>query len=90
MATPRLDDDESVVNFTDYRDIVIADLSDENALLREYIESLQADVCAYRELAQQALHRLHDQQEEFRRRDDQHRHLREQVMRDAVMRQSAA
>ena len=35
----------------DYRDLVIEDLADENCLLQERINSLEADVAIYRELA---------------------------------------
>jgi len=40
--------------------LVITDLADENALLRERVESLEHDVVRYRELAQVALAQLQE------------------------------
>jgi len=78
------------MNTDDYRDLVIEDLATETIELRERIGSLEADVAAYRELAHQAIHRLHDVTQTLRRATDQHRYLREQVMREAMQRRTAA
>ena len=71
-------------------DIVIEDLSLENLHQRERIESLEADVRAYRELSQQALHALHDLTLErdrllrqLARLHDEFRFVREHLMRES-------
>jgi hypothetical protein len=43
-----------------YHDLVIPELADCEAYLLERVASLEADVVAYRMLAQQAIHALHD------------------------------
>lgn len=74
----------------DYRDAVIEMLADSEAALLERIANLEADVRIYRELAQEAIHQLHDALEQCDRLHAQHarvledyRRLREQTMRAA-------
>lgn len=54
-----VNDDADLVNYRDDRDLVIAELSDCEALLRERVASLEADVAAYRELSVAACDALH-------------------------------
>ncbi len=68
---------------SDYRDIVIEELADAEALLLERVESLEEDVQSYRLLAQEAIHALHDlARERDRRRERHHRLLDEYALRE--------
>ena len=76
---------------TDYRDLVIETMAADEVLLLERLASVEADRGVYRELAQQAIHALHDAnrqrdrlREQHHRLLDQYRHLRAQIMSAAV------
>jgi hypothetical protein len=60
----------------DYRDLVIEELADAEAELRERIASLEADVDSYRELAIAAFDALHDLTVARDRERVQHQHLK--------------
>ncbi|MBI2187321.1 MAG: hypothetical protein HYU37_09430 [Acidobacteria bacterium] len=70
------------------RDAVIEALADSEAALREGVVELTVERDAYRLVAVQALHRLHDMaqqldrlREQHRRLGDEYRALREQTVR---------
>lgn len=74
----------------DYRDLVIRQLSDDEALLLERVASLEADVATYRELANAACDALRDLtvrhkrlQESTERLRDEYRALRERLLFEA-------
>ena len=75
----------------DYRDIVIEELADAEALLLERVASLEADVQSYRLLAQEAIHALHDlARERDRLRERHHRLLNEyRALREDLLRAAA-
>lgn len=69
-------------------DLVIKDLADAEAELREHVVALEADVGAYRMLIHAALDALHNLTQQLERERDSHRRLideyrahRERVMR---------
>lgn len=71
----------------DYRDLVIAQFADDERQLLERLASAEDDRDAYRALAQQAIHSLHDltaRHERLRelhaRLADDYRHLRVQLL----------
>ena len=65
---------------SDYRDLALQTLADDEALLRARVRSLEADVDAYRALAQRLLAALAHLQEPRRLREE-NRWLREELMR---------
>jgi hypothetical protein len=71
-------------------DLALVDLADAEAALAERVADLELDVHAYRELALQAIHALHDVTAErdrlrasHRQLHDEYRALREQLLRQA-------
>jgi GTP1/Obg family GTP-binding protein len=75
----------------DYRDLVIEAFADEGAQLREALADVAADRDSYRELAQEAIHRLHDAQRQQQQQQaqhaglvDEHRRLLAQLMTKAL------
>jgi hypothetical protein len=70
---------EEIQPTRDYRDLVIIDLAVSEAALLERVASLEQDVTAYRELAQQAIHALADQRRQHRSVRDDHDRLRDHL-----------
>ena len=66
----------------DYRDLCIEDLTVEVRDRERLLTEALVDAMAYRELAQQAIHRLHDYDGQIGRLRDETRCLREQMLRD--------
>lgn len=62
----------------DYRDLVIAELAENEAALQERVVSLTADVDAYRLMAQRAIHALAEVTNEYERLRTQHHRLAEE------------
>ena len=81
MKTSNLQDECTFVNSSAKRvdQAVIEELADREAVLLERIDSLEADRDAYRELAQQALHALHDEHVKAARRKGSYLRLLEEV-----------
>jgi len=81
------------VSVGEARDLVIEMLADLEAESNEQIVSLEANVRTYRDLAQAAIHELHDLTRErdrlraaYHRLLDAYRHLRAQTMGEAYRR----
>ena len=76
----------------DYRDLVIEQLRDDEALLRERVASLEADVAVYRELAAAAVDALRDLTARFERLQNSSRLLRDELsaFRERVLLESGA
>jgi hypothetical protein len=68
---------------SDYRDLVITDLADSEALLRERVASLESDCTGYRLLAQEAIHALARVTRERDQARRELRYLRHQHRQDA-------
>lgn len=74
---------------SDDRDLVIREFADAEAALLDHVAALETEREAYRLLAQLAIHALyaithapiHEQHERLL---DEHRHLREQIMSEAL------
>ena len=60
-------------------DLVIGTLTESETELRDHITSLQADVVAYRELAQQGIHALADRERQLQTRDRTIEHQRNEI-----------
>ncbi|MEP7306321.1 MAG: hypothetical protein ABJA98_12460 [Acidobacteriota bacterium] len=65
----------NIARHCDHRDLVIAELADSEALLRQRIASLEADVAIYREISQAGIHALHNLTVQLGRLRQQHERL---------------
>ena len=65
----------------DYRDLCIEELSNSEARLIDRVASLEADVQAYRLVAVQAIHGLHDLQRRLEQQQRRSAHLRAEIER---------
>lgn len=93
MMRTTVSDCADPVNWQTYENLVIVDLADEVAAQGERIASLEADIIAYRELAQHALTALHDVTRERNRLSQQHQRLVDEyraLRRQRGTRQAAA